>query len=238
MSSSSTAPTETQGRPGRRDPQASRRSGPASTTPPASSTSSTRATASCAATASCRAREDVYVSSSQVRRFGLRIGDRVSGAVRAPREQEKYWGLLRVDSRQRRRHRDGSQPSGLQRPHAGPPERADQPRERRQEPEPADDQPGQPDRQGPARAHRQPAEGRQDDAPEGDGQRHHRELPGHPPDGRAHRRAPGGGHGHARGPSRARSSPPPSTSPPRTTPTWPRWRWRSRSARSRPAATW
>jgi transcription termination factor Rho len=42
--------------------------------------------------------EDVYVSSSQVRRFGLRVGDRVAGAVRAPREQEKYWGLLRVDS--------------------------------------------------------------------------------------------------------------------------------------------
>jgi transcription termination factor Rho len=42
--------------------------------------------------------EDVYVSSSQVRRYGLRIGDRVSGAVRAPRDQEKYWGLLRVDS--------------------------------------------------------------------------------------------------------------------------------------------
>src|SRR5687768_16766342 len=42
--------------------------------------------------------DDVYVSSSQVRRFGLRIGDRVSGAVRAPRAQEKYWGLLRVDS--------------------------------------------------------------------------------------------------------------------------------------------
>ena len=42
--------------------------------------------------------DDVYVSSSQVRRFALRIGDRVSGAVRSPREQEKYWGLLRVDS--------------------------------------------------------------------------------------------------------------------------------------------
>src|SRR5436309_12003278 len=41
--------------------------------------------------------EDVYVSSSQVRRFGLRIGDRVAGAVRAPRQQEKYRGLLRVD---------------------------------------------------------------------------------------------------------------------------------------------
>jgi transcription termination factor Rho len=42
--------------------------------------------------------EDVYVSSSQVRRFGLRIGDRVTGAVRAPRDQEKYWGLIRVDA--------------------------------------------------------------------------------------------------------------------------------------------
>jgi transcription termination factor Rho len=43
-------------------------------------------------------RDDVYVSSSQVRRYGLRIGDRVSGAVRPPREGEKYWGMLRVDS--------------------------------------------------------------------------------------------------------------------------------------------
>ena len=34
---------------------------------------------------------------SQVRRYGLRIGDRVTGAVRAPREGEKYWGLIRVD---------------------------------------------------------------------------------------------------------------------------------------------
>ena len=42
--------------------------------------------------------DDVYVSSSQVRRFALRIGDRIAGAVRAPRDAEKYWGLLRVDS--------------------------------------------------------------------------------------------------------------------------------------------
>ena len=42
--------------------------------------------------------DDVYVSSSQVRRFGLRIGDRVTGAVRAPHEGEKFWGLIRVDS--------------------------------------------------------------------------------------------------------------------------------------------
>ena len=42
--------------------------------------------------------DDVYVSSSQIRRYGLRIGDRISGAVRAPRDGEKYWGLVRVDS--------------------------------------------------------------------------------------------------------------------------------------------
>jgi transcription termination factor Rho len=42
--------------------------------------------------------DDVYTSSSQIRRYGLRVGDRLSGAVRAPREGEKYWGLLRVDS--------------------------------------------------------------------------------------------------------------------------------------------
>ncbi len=42
--------------------------------------------------------DDIYVSSSQVRRFGLRAGDRVSGVGRAPKEGEKYWGLLRVES--------------------------------------------------------------------------------------------------------------------------------------------
>ena len=68
-------------------------------------------------------------------------------------------------------------------------------------------------------------------------QRHHRELPGHPPHGRAHRRAARGSHGHAPVASRARSSARPSTSRPRTTPTSPRWRSRSPSARSRPAAT-
>ena len=42
--------------------------------------------------------DDVYVSSSQIRRFGLRAGDRVAGATRSPKDAEKYWGLLRVDS--------------------------------------------------------------------------------------------------------------------------------------------
>jgi transcription termination factor Rho len=41
---------------------------------------------------------DVYVSSSQIRRFGLRSGDTVCGQARAPREGEKYYSLLRVEA--------------------------------------------------------------------------------------------------------------------------------------------
>ncbi len=40
---------------------------------------------------------DVYVSQSQIRRFGLRTGDLVRGSVRPPKESEKYYGLLRVE---------------------------------------------------------------------------------------------------------------------------------------------
>ena len=41
---------------------------------------------------------DVYVSATQIRRFGLRTGDMVSGQVRPPKENERYYGLLRVDA--------------------------------------------------------------------------------------------------------------------------------------------
>ena len=41
---------------------------------------------------------DIYVSVSQIRRFGLRTGDLVSGQVRPPKESEKYFGLLRVEA--------------------------------------------------------------------------------------------------------------------------------------------
>ena len=41
---------------------------------------------------------DVYVSQSQVRRFGLRPGDYITGQVRQPKPSEKYYGLLRVDA--------------------------------------------------------------------------------------------------------------------------------------------
>ena len=40
---------------------------------------------------------DVYVSPSQIRRFGLRRGDMVTGPARRPKTNEKYWGLLKVD---------------------------------------------------------------------------------------------------------------------------------------------
>jgi transcription termination factor Rho len=42
--------------------------------------------------------EDVYVSLSQIRRFGLRRGDEVTGQVRSPRDSEKYPALLRIET--------------------------------------------------------------------------------------------------------------------------------------------
>lgn len=42
--------------------------------------------------------EDIYISQSQIRRFGLRTGDVVVGQVRPPKETEKYYGLLRVEA--------------------------------------------------------------------------------------------------------------------------------------------
>ena len=42
--------------------------------------------------------EDIYISASQIRRFDLRNGDRVSGKVRPPKDNERYYGLLHVDA--------------------------------------------------------------------------------------------------------------------------------------------
>jgi transcription termination factor Rho len=41
---------------------------------------------------------DIYVSQSQIRRFGLRTGDMIIGQIRPPKDTEKYYGLLRVES--------------------------------------------------------------------------------------------------------------------------------------------
>lgn len=47
--------------------------------------------------ASGSASGDVYVSQSQIRRFGLRNGDQVSGQVRPPKDGERYFGMVRVE---------------------------------------------------------------------------------------------------------------------------------------------
>ncbi|MGD8805457.1 MAG: transcription termination factor Rho [Chloroflexota bacterium] len=42
--------------------------------------------------------DDIYVSNSQIRRLGLRTGDMVLGQVRVPKDNEKYYSLLRVEA--------------------------------------------------------------------------------------------------------------------------------------------
>ena len=42
--------------------------------------------------------EDVYVSQSQIKRFNLRTGDMISGAVRPPKDNERYFSLLRIEA--------------------------------------------------------------------------------------------------------------------------------------------
>jgi transcription termination factor Rho len=42
--------------------------------------------------------DDIYVSPSQIRRFNLRTGDTISGEIRPPKEGERYFALLKVDS--------------------------------------------------------------------------------------------------------------------------------------------
>lgn len=42
--------------------------------------------------------DDIYVSPSQVRRFNLRTGDSISGKIRPPKEGERYFALLKVDT--------------------------------------------------------------------------------------------------------------------------------------------
>ncbi len=42
--------------------------------------------------------DDIYVSPSQIKLFGLKVGDTVKGQIRPPKEGEKYFALLKVDS--------------------------------------------------------------------------------------------------------------------------------------------
>jgi len=56
--------------------------------------------------------EDIYISSSQIYRFGLRNGDKVAGKARPPKESERYYGLMHVD-----RVNDKNPEEAKQRPH-------------------------------------------------------------------------------------------------------------------------
>ncbi|MAS58448.1 MAG: transcription termination factor Rho [Gammaproteobacteria bacterium] len=42
--------------------------------------------------------DDIYVSPSQIRRFSLRTGDTIQGKIRSPKEGEKYFAILKIDS--------------------------------------------------------------------------------------------------------------------------------------------
>src|ERR1700749_2077112 len=42
--------------------------------------------------------DDIYVSPSQVRRFGVRTGDTVEGQIRSPKDGERYFAMLKVNS--------------------------------------------------------------------------------------------------------------------------------------------
>ena len=41
--------------------------------------------------------DDIYVSPTQIHRFGLRTGDTISGTIRSPKEKERYFALLKID---------------------------------------------------------------------------------------------------------------------------------------------
>lgn len=40
---------------------------------------------------------DAMIGSMQIRRYGLRVGDYINGVAKAPKDSEKYWGLVRID---------------------------------------------------------------------------------------------------------------------------------------------
>ena len=72
--------------------------------------------------------DDVYVSPSQIRRFGLRTGDTVSGSVRAPKEGERYFALLKVEQVNFQTPEHERREGSLRQPDAALSEQAHQPR--------------------------------------------------------------------------------------------------------------
>ena len=176
--------------------------------------------------------DDIYVSPSQIRRFSLRTGDTVSGEVRPPKEGEKYFALLKVDTVNFEGPDQAKDKILFDNLTPLYPDEKLEPRERPGELLHADHGPLHPHREGPARPDRLAAACRKDRAAQGHRQQHRRQPPGSHPHRAAHRRAPRRSHRHGAIASRARSSPPPSTSRRPATSRWPRWSSR------RPSASW
>jgi len=61
--------------------------------------------------------DDIYVSPSQIRRFGMKTGTTVSGQIRPPKDNEKYFALLRVEAIN---HEDPEMLANIDRATAGP----------------------------------------------------------------------------------------------------------------------
>jgi hypothetical protein len=111
--------------------------------------------------------DDIYVSPSQIRRFGLRTGDTVEGEIRSPKEGERYFALLKVNTINFEDPREGAPQGQLRQPDAALSGRAAQDGARGSDQEgslgPGDRHRGA-DRQGAARADRVAAAHRQDRA--------------------------------------------------------------------------
>ncbi len=126
---------------------------------------------------------DVYVSQSQIRRYSLRNGDLIIGHVRPPRETERHYGLLRIESV------NGIDPEEAKRRPTFesltpifPEMRFDLETDRHTSGH-ADDQPGHSHRARPAWVDRFTAKSRQNDHPETDCQRDLHQQPGNCIDG-------------------------------------------------------
>ena len=132
---------------------------------------------------------DVYVSQSQIRRFGLRTGDQMVGRVRPPKDGERYFGLVRVEQV------NGVKPdSARNRPKfesfdSDIPNRATEARDDSPKPLHPPHRPSRANRARTARPYRFTSKGRQDLHPEGHCRRHHRKPPGRAHHGCADRRA-------------------------------------------------
>ena len=120
--------------------------------------------------------EDVYVSQSQIRRFGLRTGDFVVGQVRPPKETEKYHGLLKVEAVNGLDPEEAKRRPNFEKLTPIFPNEQVMSRNALEHDLHAHDRPVGADRTRPARTDRQPAQGRQDDRAQARCQRHHDQL--------------------------------------------------------------